>query len=75
MIVQRSKFATFELLTRTFAEDPAVRVIWDRRVRDRREAASSVPDDRRRRDRRGSPRSSWDHSAYLVVSVMADDPR
>lgn len=75
MIVQRSKFATFELLARAFADDPAVRVIWDRRVRDRREAASSVPEDRRRRDRRGNPRSSWDHPAYLVVSVRDDDPR
>ena len=72
VIVQRGRLATFKLLTRTFAHDPTVRVVWDRRERDRRKTASPTPEDRRRRDRRASPPASWDRFQYLVVSTMAD---
>ena len=74
VIVQRGKLATFELLARTFARDPTVRLVWDRREHDRREAASPVPEDRRRRDRRASPPASWERFQYLVVSPM-DEPQ
>ena len=72
VIVQRGKLATFELLARTFANDPTVRLVWDRRERDRRVTASPAPEDRRRSDRRGSPPASWDRFQYLVVSPIDD---
>ena len=74
VIVQRGKLATFELLARTFAHDPTVRLVWDRREHDRRQTASPAPEDRRRRDRRASPPASWDRFQYLVVSPMDDLP-
>ena len=72
VIVQRGKFATFHLLAAAYADDPTVRLIWDRRVRARRETASPVPEDRRRQDRRDSPPPSWNHFQHVVVSVMDD---
>ena len=38
VIVRRGHFATFELLTRTFADDPSVQIMWDRRMGDRRQS-------------------------------------
>lgn len=73
-IVQRGKFATFELLSRTFADNPNVRVVWDRRVRDRRQTAAPVAADQRRRDRRARPSASWDQCQYVVVNATDDPP-
>ena len=36
VIVRRGHFATFELLSRTFADDPSVQIVWDRRMGERR---------------------------------------
>ena len=39
VVVRRGHFATFELLTRTFADDSSVQIMWDRRMSERRLAA------------------------------------
>lgn len=65
VIVQRGKFAAFDRLTRALAGDPTVRVIWDRRLRDRRQTAAAVAADRRRIDRRSA--RAWTHDQYVVI--------
>ena len=42
VVVRRGHFATFELLTRTFSDDPGVQIIWDRRIRERRQSADRL---------------------------------
>jgi len=71
VIVQRGRFATFAFVSRAFAQDPAVRTIWDRRIRDRRHAASPVHSDRRERDRRVSA-TTWGQYQYIVVNATDD---
>jgi len=67
VIVRRGHFATFELLTRTFADDPSVQIIWDRRIGERRLAAESAADiDRRRTDRRRVPPTQWGQLNYMI---------
>jgi hypothetical protein len=68
VIVRRGHFATFELLTRTFADDPSVQIIWDRRIGERRRASDAVSDgERRRTDRRGLPPSQWGQLNYMIA--------
>jgi hypothetical protein len=70
VIVRRNQFAKFARLAQTFADEPHVRLIWDRRLREqRRERASSNPEDRRRRDRRCDPSKTWGHRDYLLLGV------
>ena len=68
VIVRRGHFATFELLTRTFAGDARVQIIWDRRVGERRR--SDVPPgkgERRRIDRRQVP-AKWGQLDYMIAA-------
>lgn len=70
VIVRRDKLATYGLLAQAFADEPNVRLIWDRRVRERRRnSASSDPTDRRRRDRRGAPPTTWSSNDYLMANM------
>lgn len=68
VIVRRGHFATFELLTRTFADDHSVQIVWDRRMGERRHVARG-PDDaeRRRSDRRRQPPSQWSQLNYMIA--------
>jgi hypothetical protein len=69
VIVRRGHFATFELLARTFAGDPSVQIMWDRRVRERRQCArDSGGAERRRTDRRRLPPSQWTQLNYMVAA-------
>jgi transcriptional regulator of acetoin/glycerol metabolism len=72
-IVKKGQFSTFELLARAFQDDPTVRVIWDRRTRDRRQAPQVALTDRRRSDRRHVAATSWSHHHYVFVSVTGGD--
>jgi transcriptional regulator of acetoin/glycerol metabolism len=73
VIVRRSQFAAFGLLSQAFAGEPDVSLIWDRRVQDRRgETASRGIGERRSRDRRRDPSSSWGDRRYMVITRGAD---
>jgi ribosomal protein L4 len=68
VIVRRGHFATFELLTRTFADDPHVQIIWDRRLGERRQnVRAAVQTDKRRGDRRGTPPTHWGQLNYMIT--------
>ena len=68
VIVRRGHFATFELLTRTFADDPSVQIIWDRRIGQRRVAADGPGErERRRADRRRVPPTQWGQLNYMIA--------
>jgi transcriptional regulator of acetoin/glycerol metabolism len=70
VIVRRDKFATFGLLAQVFASEPNVRLVWDRRIRERRHNdASSDPTDRRRLDRRRAASTTWGSNDYVLVNV------
>jgi hypothetical protein len=70
VIVRRNQFAKFALLAQAFADEPHVRLIWDRRLREqRRERASSNRADRRRQDRRSDPSKTWGLDDYLLLGV------
>jgi hypothetical protein len=70
VIVRRNQFPKFALLAQAFADEPGVRLIWDRRLREqRRERASSNRADRRRRDRRCDPSKTWGLNDYLLLGV------
>jgi len=67
--VRRGHFATFELLTRTFAGDPSVQIIWDRRTGERRQSGDRVGgSERRRSDRRRVPPLQWDQMNYMIAT-------
>ncbi|HEV3216753.1 MAG TPA: hypothetical protein VGZ27_13565 [Vicinamibacterales bacterium] len=67
VIVRRGHFATFELLTRTFADDPSVNIIWDRRMGERRRADGRQEGERRRTDRRRMPPDQWGPMNYMIA--------
>jgi len=71
IIVRRGHFATYELLNRMFAGDPAVQIIWDRRIRERRQAATAAEYAvLRRGDRRRKPPSQWSLLNYMHASEL-----
>jgi hypothetical protein len=69
VIVRRGHFATFELLRRTFA-DPTVQIVWDRRMRERRQSADGPGHGERRKvsDRRREPPMQWGQLNYIIAS-------
>jgi hypothetical protein len=75
VIVRRGHFATFELLNRTFADDPGVRIIWDRRISARRTSTSGAPgsDKRRLTERRRMPPSQWGQLNYMIAMLAGSE--
>jgi hypothetical protein len=73
IIVRRGQFATFELLTRAFSDDPDVRIVWDRRKEERRRVPYQPGGSERRghRDRRRVPPVQWGQLNYMIAS---DEP-
>ena len=72
VIVRRGHFATYELLTRTFAGDPTVQIMWDRRVGERRQSVDRPGSgDRRRSDRRRRPPMQWGQLNYMIAGDVA----
>ena len=72
VIVRRGHFATFELLTRTFADDPTVQIIWDRRMGERRQSVGdAVLRNQRRCDRRRVPPLQWRQMNYMIATEAA----
>ena len=74
VVVRRGHFATFELLTRTFSDDPGVQIMWDRRVRERRQSADRLGHEERRAgsDRRRVPPSQWRQLNYMFAPEPSD---
>ena len=74
VIVRRGHFATFELLTRTFSGDPSVQIIWDRRMRERRQSAEGSPNGERRgsTDRRRVPPLQWGQLNYMIAEETSN---
>ena len=71
IIVRRGHFATYELLNRMFAGDPGVQIIWDRRIRERRqEIPTSEFAVLRRGDRRRRPPTQWSQLNYMHASDL-----
>jgi hypothetical protein len=71
VIVRRGHFATFELLTRTFADDPSVQIMWDRRMGERRQNGDRRPEsERRRSDRRRTPPKQWVQLNYMIAGEI-----
>jgi len=72
VIVRRGHFATFELLTRTFADDPTVQIIWDRRMGERRQSVGAAAlRNQRRCDRRRVPPLQWGQMNYMIATEAA----
>jgi|SRR5438105_3009422 len=69
VIVRRNEFATFARLAQTFANEPNVRLVWDRRICDRRQTSAPPGGERRRRDRRSNPTTSWGPDDYLLLTI------
>ena len=70
VIVRRGHFANFELLTRTFSDDPSVQIVWDRRREERRQSGDGLGDGERRgiNDRRRVPPTQWGQLNYIITS-------
>jgi hypothetical protein len=68
-IVRRGRDDTFRLLQRQFSADPKVRVIWDRRHRERRRAGDWTERDRRDAERRAPAPTVWPSTNYIVVNL------
>ena len=66
-IVRRGDVATFALLERTFADNPNVAVMWDRRFGDRRQTPRPTTPNRRQQERRRNPPAQWQQLNYLIV--------
>jgi hypothetical protein len=70
-IVRRGAAERLRFFEEEFAGEP-VRVIWDRRVSERRRLAS--PGIWRAGDRRNGHASSWDMLDFLIVESRGDGP-
>jgi hypothetical protein len=64
IIVRRGRFLTYELLRRTFGDDPTVEIIWDRRRPLDQSPRGGLPDG----ERRGEPPVEWQRLDYLFTS-------
>jgi DNA-binding NtrC family response regulator len=70
VIVRQNQVATFAMLAQAFANEPGLRLICDRRLRDRRQSPTSLEsEERRRRDRRCDPWKTWGQNDYVLVRV------
>lgn len=66
IVVKRGDFKRQELLHKSFGT--LTPVVWDRRVRERRQqGAAQTGEDRRHSDRRGPPPASWKALNFVVI--------
>jgi hypothetical protein len=69
VVVCRGETELLKTLQREFGHAPNVRIIWDRRIRERRASRKKTPEgERRRRDRRTRPPAVWEVGYLLVRS-------
>jgi hypothetical protein len=74
VIAQRSEFETFEHLSRLFADNPDVRVSWDRRHGGRRQRRDFRSPERRVADDRRRLSKPWHRLNYFVVHTATAQP-
>jgi hypothetical protein len=75
-IVERGRAGVYETLKDEFEHldrQAGVRVVWDRRVQERRSRAEPVRPERRRGDRRQPPPATWTTLGVLLVAVAPTD--
>jgi hypothetical protein len=71
IIVKRSKFVTFRWLSDKFSDDLNVRVMWDRRAKQRRQRGTASTAERRAAERRRLVKA-WNGKDYVVIHVVVD---
>jgi hypothetical protein len=74
VIVRRGQAGVYETLKTEFEHDrnaAGVRVMWDRRQRERRATIGEVESERRGGERRGRPSEAWRSLGVVVVDVEA----
>lgn len=70
IVVRRGETGIFQALQESLDRWPeGTRVIWDRRVRDRRATLRPVTLERRRTQRRSEPDSMWYAHGFIVVEI------
>src|SRR6476646_4792182 len=70
VIVRRNQFATFAMLAQAFANEPNIRLVWDRRTRERRRSEGApAGGDRRSADRRGDQSATWGANEYMLLTL------
>jgi hypothetical protein len=70
LVVRRGETGLFRALQEGLDRWPeGTRVIWDRRVRDRRVIIRPVTLERRRAPRRAEPDSMWHTHGFIVVEI------
>ncbi len=70
IVVRRGETGIFQALQESLDRWPeGTRVIWDRRIRDRRATLRPVTLDRRQAQRRSEPDSMWYTHGFIVVEI------
>jgi hypothetical protein len=72
IVVRRTAVETYKRLSRAFADDPNVEVVWERRTRERRKKADPPAPERRSGDRRRFTKP-WNHLNYFVVHIADEE--
>lgn len=67
IIVSREREAVFDTLQEHFHDEPEVRVMWDRRIAERRTSQLTVPTERRHANRRRPSPATWQTLGILVT--------
>lgn len=70
IVVRRGALRRFDQLKQK-AGDLPVKLIWDRRVENRRKDGQAVEGERRRTERRQAPQFTWDVADFVVVGSAA----
>ena len=73
-VVRRDQTRRFAELKQHLEEPGVVRVIWDRRVGERRSAPQGMSQDRRRNDRRSAPAATWDVLDFVLARTDEPEP-
>jgi hypothetical protein len=68
IIVRRGALRRFDRLQKTTTDLP-VKLSWDRRLHERRKAASGIEHEQRQEDRRRKPPFTWEAADFVVVDM------
>ncbi len=69
IIVRRGDTDRFHFLQEIYRSQPSVRVMWDRRVNDRRQWSTPAVPERRQSERRSTPPRSWTTMGFVFVEL------